>query len=121
MEKQCLDCGTLLKGRSDKKFCDDQCRSSYNNRQKAGVESVIRPINAILRRNHAILNALSLRKKIIVGREELLKMGFDFGYHTGCDLTGEGIVYTCYDRGFRECEDRVILSYHDGHSRAGRS
>ena len=29
--KKCLSCGKLLKGRVDKKFCDDYCRNNYNN------------------------------------------------------------------------------------------
>ncbi|MFA6947300.1 MAG: DUF2116 family Zn-ribbon domain-containing protein, partial [Pedobacter sp.] len=32
MERECLDCGAALRGRTDKKFCDDQCRSNFNNR-----------------------------------------------------------------------------------------
>ena len=33
--KVCLACGKPLKGRIDKKFCDDYCRNNYNNQQKA--------------------------------------------------------------------------------------
>jgi len=33
--KTCLACGKILKGRVDKKFCDDYCRNNYNNLQKA--------------------------------------------------------------------------------------
>lgn len=31
MERVCLNCGTPLFGRSDKKFCSHNCRSYYNN------------------------------------------------------------------------------------------
>ena len=31
-ERKCLECGTVLKGRSDKKFCSDYCRNTYNNK-----------------------------------------------------------------------------------------
>lgn len=30
----CLNCDKTLKGRTDKKFCDDYCRNSYNNQLK---------------------------------------------------------------------------------------
>jgi hypothetical protein len=29
--KTCLFCEKPVKGRSDKKFCDDYCRAAYNN------------------------------------------------------------------------------------------
>ena len=35
VEKKCLDCGDSLRGRTDKKFCSDQCRNSYNNKLAA--------------------------------------------------------------------------------------
>ncbi|RYF12576.1 MAG: DUF2116 family Zn-ribbon domain-containing protein, partial [Flavobacteriales bacterium] len=35
MNRFCLDCNTEIKGRADKKFCDDQCRNNYNNRRKS--------------------------------------------------------------------------------------
>ncbi|MBC7654417.1 MAG: DUF2116 family Zn-ribbon domain-containing protein, partial [Oligoflexus sp.] len=47
MDKQCLDCGNSIKGRADKKFCDDQCRSNYNNRIKAIEHPQIKKINQI--------------------------------------------------------------------------
>ena len=30
--KTCASCGEIIKGRIDKKFCDDACRSNYNNK-----------------------------------------------------------------------------------------
>ena len=30
--KECLECGVLVKGRIDKKFCSDYCRNSFNNK-----------------------------------------------------------------------------------------
>jgi len=29
--RKCLHCDHVLKGRTDKKFCDDYCRNTYNN------------------------------------------------------------------------------------------
>lgn len=73
MERECLDCGTILRGRSDKKFCDDQCRSHYNNQIKAGMQSAMKPVNAILRKNHAILSRLCPENKIRIRKDDLLK------------------------------------------------
>ena len=35
MEKRCLECNDVLHGRSDKKFCSDACRNTYNNKKKS--------------------------------------------------------------------------------------
>ena len=39
-EKVCTLCSKTLKGRSDKKFCDDYCRSAYNNERKGAVNNL---------------------------------------------------------------------------------
>jgi predicted nucleic acid-binding Zn ribbon protein len=30
----CINCGKVNKGRPDKKFCDDNCRSNYHNKKR---------------------------------------------------------------------------------------
>ena len=55
MERLCMECSTPVKGRADKKFCDDQCRSSYYNRTKMKEISVTKNINKILKKNRQIL------------------------------------------------------------------
>jgi predicted nucleic acid-binding Zn ribbon protein len=52
-QKNCLACGKALKGRVDKKFCDDYCRNNYNNQQKAksNYSSIVRNINNALLKN----------------------------------------------------------------------
>lgn len=110
MERECLDCGSLLRGRSDKKFCDDQCRSNYNNRLKAGDFSILRPVNAILRKNHSILTKLCSGKKIRLNKDELLKQGFDLTYHTHLHNTENGnTYYFCYDYGYMRMKDEMFL------------
>lgn len=110
MEKECLDCGTLLRGRADKKFCDDQCRSNYNNQIKAGSASALRPVNAILRKNHAILTRLCTGNKVRLKKDELLRYGFDLTYHTHLYNTQNGnTYYFCYDYGYLKLENEMFL------------
>jgi len=33
-EHRCIECGEILNGRRDKKFCSDTCRTSYNNNKR---------------------------------------------------------------------------------------
>jgi len=53
--KPCMACGKPIKGRSDKKFCDDYCRNSYNNDLKSDSNNYVRNINNGLRKNRRIL------------------------------------------------------------------
>ena len=110
MERTCLDCGTILRGRSDKKFCDDQCRSNYNNQAKAGAYMMMRPVNTILRRNYAILSKLCLGEKTKIGKEELLQNGFNPTYHTHLYKTQNGhTYYFCYEYGYLLLDNEEVL------------
>ena len=101
MERVCLDCSNTLRGRTDKKFCDDQCRSNFNNLKKAGQQSCIRPINSILRKNYAVLSRICIGKKVRTTKNNLLLNGFNPDYHTHLHQTQTGNTYFfCYDYGF---------------------
>ncbi len=110
MEKTCLDCGTAIKGRSDKKFCDDQCRNNYNNRLKAGNYAPVKTINGILLKNRKILGALNPEGKTKVSKARLEKAGFNFGYHTHTYQTQNGNMYRfCYEQGYLILENDWYL------------
>ena len=110
MERVCLDCGNTLRGRTDKKFCDDQCRSNFNNLIKAGQQCCIRPINSILRKNHAVLSRICRGDKVRIKKDDLLLRGFNPDYHTHLYQTQNGNTYFfCYDYGYMRLEDEVFL------------
>jgi hypothetical protein len=110
MKKLCLDCGEILRGRSDKKFCDDQCRSNFNNQLKAGQLDHIRPVNNILRKNHTVLSKICLGDKIRIKKDDLLKNGFNPDYHTHLHETQNGNTYFfCYDYGVLKLDGDIYL------------
>ena len=111
MKKTCLECGVEIYGRTDKKFCSDQCRNAYNNRQNADANKYVRNINNILRKNRRILAALNPEGKTTVSRQSLLQDGFNFNYHTNIYVTRQGkTYYFCYDQGYLElANERVAL------------
>lgn len=110
MERECLDCSSPLRGRADKKFCDDQCRSNYNNNLKAGCFAAIRPVNAILRKNHSILTKLCIGTKTKLKKDDLLRCGFDLTYHTHLYQTESGNTYFfCYEYGYLKLENEMFL------------
>ena len=110
MEKLCLDCNETLRGRSDKKFCDDQCRSNFNNRMKAGQQCCIRPVNSILRKNHSVLSKICIGEKIRIKKDVLLRNGFNPDYHTHLHQAQNGNTYFfCYDYGFLPLSNEEML------------
>ena len=66
LNRLCLECGKSLKGRCDKKFCDDYCRNAYNNKAKIEENSFVRNINRTLQRNRRVLEEL-------LGKENMVK------------------------------------------------
>jgi hypothetical protein len=110
MEKFCLDCQQPLVGRTDKKFCDDQCRTNYNNKIKISDHSHIKQINLILKKNWQILKDNNPEGKTKVKRDVLVRKGFNFNYHTHTYATQKGLTYIfCYEYGYLPLENDEIL------------
>jgi len=107
----CLDCNSPLHGRIDKKFCDDQCRSSYNNEIKAANNGMIKSVNLILKRNRDILEKLNLGEETKVSGSKLMASGFHFNYHTHSYINHNGSICTfCYEYGYiRLSNDEYLL------------
>ncbi len=103
--RSCLACGKQLKGRSDKKFCDDYCRNQFNNQLKAktNYSPYVRNINNVLMKNRRVLESIlgESGKSTRIHRERLLEMGFHFKYITHTTTTRSGKTYSyCYDYGY---------------------
>ena len=113
-ERYCLECGEPIVGRSDKKFCDDQCRNAYNNRLNRDHITIYRNINNHLRKNRRILKELNKTGKTKVKIENMRKKGFDFKYHTHILQTNKGsIYYFCYDMGYLLIDNEYALLVYD--------
>lgn len=110
-EKLCLECGEPIKGRADKKFCDDQCRSNYNNKVNSDVTAEMRNINNILRKNRRILESVVHDDgKGKISKQKLNDKGFNFKYFTQMHTTQKGAVYKlCYDYGYLPIENELYL------------
>lgn len=107
----CSECGQTFHGRADKKFCSDQCRTSYHNRIKKSDLSTVSNINRVLKRNRMILLTFNPSGKNRVSRRLLISRGFDFNYFTSIYVNREGRQYFyCYDQGYLAIEkDEYLL------------
>lgn len=110
MERTCLTCGDTLQGRADKKFCSDQCRNTYNNRNNGDSSNLMRNVNNILRRNRRILCELNPNGKTTVHKDRLSEKGFNFKYMTHSYTTRKGdTYYFIYDMGYLRLEREMMM------------
>ena len=111
MDNKCLHCGEKLKGRTDKRFCDSQCRNGWHNNNQNHSEAFMKNINKILRKNRSIMRFSSPDGKTTVKRDFLVNLGFDFNYYTNTYITKNKNTYSfCYDYGYMQLEgDKVLI------------
>lgn len=101
--RKCLECGEILRGRSDQKYCSDHCRTANHNYRNRIDSKEVRLINNILKRNRKILLRLCDDGSTKIEREVLLNLGFNFSFHTSSFTNSNGdTYYYCYDGGYLE-------------------
>ena len=110
--KICLFCEKPVKGRSDKKFCDDYCRAAYNNDLKSASNNYIRNVNNALGKNRRILESLLPEGEPTAkaNQDKLLQLGFQFKYLTHIYTTKTDKTYFyCYEYGYLPLENNWFL------------
>ena len=111
-ERVCLDCGEVLHGRADKKFCNDLCRNNYNNTLKAHANNYMRNINNALSKNRRILEELLPASEEMgkTTKQKLIQSGFQFKYITHTYTNKKGNTYFfCYDFGYLPLDNDWFL------------
>lgn len=105
MQKACPECGEKIVGRTDKKFCSDYCRNSFNNSLNKDSKNLVRNVNNKLRKNYRILEELNPEEKTKVPKSKLVDKGFSFEYFTNIYTTKTGnTYYFVYDQGYLPLE-----------------
>ena len=108
IKRTCPVCGETIIGRADKKFCSDQCRNEFNNKQNQDSNCTIRRINYTLRKNRRILEELNPEGKAKIVKNKLDNKGFDFRYFTSIYRTKTGnTYYFCYEQGYLPLENNL--------------
>jgi hypothetical protein len=103
-KKKCQFCDQTIQGRQDKKFCDDQCRSGFNNKIYTIHNKKMRYVNAVLKKNRKILESVYFEKNIspiTIFESKIQELGFVLNFHTHIqELDGGETCTCCYDYGY---------------------
>ncbi len=111
-QKFCQTCNRQIRGRSDKRFCNDSCRNSYHNQLNGSSNNYIRQINHLLQKNRRILAALIPNKaqKVKITQKTLLERGYSFQYYTHERVNKRGRSYRfCYEYGYQQMGEDVLM------------
>ena len=110
-EKLCLNCSKPLKGRADKKFCDEACRNQYNNTLNSDTNAEMRQVQNILRKNRRILiEVLGENEKLKTTLKKLTDRGFLPDYLTYLYNTKTGSQYRySFEYGIMLLEENMVL------------
>ncbi len=112
LNKECTECGKQLRGRTDKKFCDDFCRNAFNNKLNSDTNTYVRNVINILRRNRRILEQFVKGKDDVykTTKERLITNGFNFSYNTHTYTNRKGnVYYFCFEFGYLVLEGDWLL------------
>jgi hypothetical protein len=90
----CQHCKDEIQGRSDKKFCNDACRSSFNNIKYSDYNTHVKKVNQRLRNNHRVLqNLLEQHEEKWISETVLMNAGFQFQFYTHVHLHPDGMLF----------------------------
>lgn len=108
--RKCLFCGNILNGRSDKRFCDDNCRNNYHYKLIKDKNDKIKSINKILHDNRNILRSFRKETKTVINKQELINANFSFDYFTGIYKTRKNSTfYIIYDEAYCYIDESKLL------------
>ena len=111
MKIACKQCGKPLLGRSDKKFCDSNCKNTFNFAQRRETRNEVKEIDGHLHRNREILATLmGESKKEVFDRAVLTRAKFKWEYLTSIYKNKQGKwYYLVYDYAWMEFSNQQIL------------
>lgn len=111
---QCMACGNALVGRSDKKFCDAYCKSSYHYKKSIDGQrgSFYNVVNNQLKKNRRILSYYNKAGKAVIRSSTMLERGFNPKFFTHYWRNGKGDIYLfVYEYGFLKRKEHGVEKY----------
>lgn len=109
----CLSCGKELIGRSDKKYCDAYCKSSYQyKKSKSETPSFYTKVHKQLQKNRKLLKHYNKAGKATIRAAILLEQGFNPKFFTHYWKNKKGDVYLfVYEYGFLKRKENNTEKY----------
>jgi predicted RNA-binding Zn-ribbon protein involved in translation (DUF1610 family) len=94
----CLECGDKIRyGRTDKKFCCDECKTRHYNALARTGRAFRRRVLGVLDRNYSVLEGLMRAGVESVDLMDVMSMGFSPLFCTSCSKSGRHDEYGCFD------------------------
>ncbi|WP_033959730.1 hypothetical protein [Psychroserpens jangbogonensis] len=111
--KECLHCKKLLVGRTDKKFCDPQCKSGYQyKKSKEQPERFYNIVDNQLKLNRKILKEYNKGGKVTVRSNILTEKGFNPNFFTHYwKNTKEDVYLFIYEYGFLKRNEHGVEKF----------
>ncbi|MEM5540331.1 MULTISPECIES: hypothetical protein [unclassified Olleya] len=111
--KTCLSCNKEVSGRSDKKFCDAYCKSSFHyNKMIEDTPKFYSRVDKQLKLNRRILKIYNKAGKVTVRSNVVLDLGFDPNFFTHYWKNNKDEVYLfVYEFGFMKKKESGIEKY----------
>ena len=95
---KCLNCGEQIKyGRTDKKYCCEECKNKHYNEQSKSGRAFRRKILSQLMSNYEVLNTLFKAGVYSVDLIDAVTMGFVPGIVTSYRRVGKHDEFGCFD------------------------
>ncbi|MCC6754668.1 MAG: hypothetical protein IT266_11870 [Saprospiraceae bacterium] len=108
--KNCHWCNAGILGRSDKKYCDNHCRSAHYQQRQRTDSAILRHINRKLRLNRSLLARLYVQYRgASIPLQALQDLGFDANFHTHVVVRKSGAaIKMFYDYGLNSCDGHAV-------------
>ncbi|SDX50725.1 MULTISPECIES: hypothetical protein [Aequorivita] len=112
-QKKCKSCNKLLSGRSDKKFCDTYCKSSYHYQKSIEEKpNFYTKVDKQLKTNRRILKNFNRAGKATVRSEILINKGFNPNFFTHYWKNKNQDVYLfIYEYGFLKKSEHGVEKF----------
>lgn len=95
---RCLECGDKINyGRTDKKFCSEECKNRHHNHQLRSSRNAKRRVLSALEKNYSILEEILKSGKDSLPLSDAMLMGFNPGYATSFRKLRCHQSYGCFD------------------------